>query len=179
MGEPARVRREREHSTRPRLKVVKDGRGALTSRPKKRAPQCAARQNCRAFVLLMAFIALLGVGRVWLSVQAAEASLEVGRLRETIKSERYDGDMLEVRQSALGSPSRIRRLAGKALNMAPAKSVSYLDISDDQPDAKSDADTAAADGHTGLSGAVARLLDLTAGEAQVLLVGDVGLAAAR
>jgi hypothetical protein len=120
------------------------------------------------------------MGRVWLSVQATAASLEATELRGSIKSERYRGDMLEVRQSALGSPSRIRAIAGKAMGMAPAKTVSYLDLTGGKADeARAASVNAKADANSGAGTMLAKLLDLTAGEAQVLLVGDVGLAASR
>jgi cell division protein FtsL len=117
------------------------------------------------------------MGRVWLSVQATAASFEATDLRQSIKQERYQGDMLEVRQSALGAPSRIQAIAGKAMNMAPAESVTFLNLTE------GDASVAVQDSRPTesgvLGGVLSRILDLTAGEAQVLLVGDVGLAATR
>jgi hypothetical protein len=69
------------------------------------------------------------------------------------------------------------------MNMAPARKVTYLDLQTLEGGtsvARAAATAAPArSGRTGLSGVVANVMDLTAGEAQVLLVGDVGLTASR
>jgi cell division protein FtsL len=132
------------------------------------------------FATLMTVVAVLGVSRVWLSVEATRASMDADLLRDSIRAERYEGDMLEVRESALGSPSRIRAIAGKAMDMAPAASVSYLTITDEQAATKPAASPPrTAEAGAGLKRVLSNVLDLTAGEAQVLLVGDVGLASTR
>lgn len=208
MGLPARkietdegVRRDR-----PDLRVVKPTprkrqpashkatqpkQGACTSAKRQPAKQAAGRstsvrrgkanvaqQNFRLFVVVVAVVAVLGVGRVWLSVLAAEASLEANQLRRDIKNERYVGDMLEIQQSALSSPSRIRAIASAAFDMAPAEDVTYIDIR--KPSQAQNASVSTAPARTRKkTGVIADVLALTAGEAQVLLVGDVGLAAAR
>jgi len=111
--------------------------------------------------------------------------MEANRLRGDIKSERYEGDMLEVRQSALGSPSRIRAIAGQAMSMAPAREVTYLDLQEStsaSPEAVHATQAAIAPSdrpRAGVAGVVARVMDLTAGEAQVLLVGDIGLTSSK
>lgn len=175
MGVPARKVESRREQKRPHLRVVRSSRPHASS--KSRAAGSTAAQNCRIFVALVALVALLGMGRVWLSVQATAASFEATDLRQSIKQERYQGDMLEVRQSALGAPSRIQAIAGKAMNMAPAESVTFLNLTE------GDASVAVQDSRPTesgvLGGVLSRILDLTAGEAQVLLVGDVGLAATR
>jgi hypothetical protein len=100
-------------------------------------------------------------------------------LRTDIRNERYEGDLLEVRQSALGSPERIRAIAGKALGMAPASSVSYLELGS-KGKATAEVPVAKAEvAPSGLAQALSNVMDLTAGEAEVLLVGDVGLASSR
>jgi len=177
MGLPAVKHEGRSaRSQAPRLRLVKP----QSRKPVRRsACETAARaqQNYRIFACLLVVVALLGVGRVWLSVQAAEASIDSSRLRADIKNERYEGDMLEVRQSALGSPSRIRSIAGAAFDMAPAANVTYLDLSG--PDTASKAPSTRTASRSGFEGVVAAAMDLAAGEAQVLLVGDVGLASTR
>jgi len=177
MGLPALRHEAKARKAPSHLRVVRPAprRG---SKADTRAQMLAARRNFRLFATLMTVVAALGVARVSLSVAATEASLEASRLRADIKSERYEGDMLEVRQSALGSPHRIQTIAGKAMDMAPAKSITYLDLTGEaRPARKSPKDTPA--GPSGLQRTLASVLDLTAGEAQVLLVGDVGLASAR
>ena len=131
------------------------------------------------FALLMTAVAVLGLSRVWLSVEATRASMESDLLRNSIRAERYEGDMLEVRESALGSPSRIRAIAGKAMDMAPAQSISYLDLTQKTPTGAPVRKTTSAQTGASLKRALSNVLDLTAGEAQVLLVGDVGLASTR
>lgn len=176
MGLPAlRIEPRDGRASRPSLRLV----STASSRPARaarspRARAAASRQLYYAFVAAVVAIAVLGIGRVWLSTQAAEASRDSSDLRAEIKAERYRGDLLEVRQSALGSPSRIRAIAGSAFGMAQAKEVTYLDLKPDATapntqQAKSDA----------LDGLVASAMGLAAGEAQVLLVGDVGLASSQ
>lgn len=189
MGLPALRQDNTARVARPHLRLVPKAKRA----PRKATRACSvqtARTNFRIFSAVLIFFALLGVARVWLSVQAAEASMQAGQLRESIRQERYEGDMLEVRQSALGSPSRIRAIAGKAMGMAPASKVDYLDLNAKKPVARNDKATTAAasvaavpatkvSSAGGMRSAIAKLIDLTAGEAQVLLVGDVGLASVR
>lgn len=162
------------------LRVVKSKAGA------QRRPACSqeakARQTFLTFALLASVVATLGVGRVWMSVQAAQASVDASRLRQQIKVERYVGDMLEVQQSALGSPSRIRAIAGATMDMGRAADVTYIDL---KPAAVRSASAgrsstvAARQRESGVDRLLSEVLGLAAGEAQVLLVGDVGLASAR
>jgi len=162
---------------RPHLRVVRKPVAPARRGRGKAAQIEAARNAFRTFALLVTLAAVLGMGRVWLSVKAAEASLDASRLRVDIKNERYEGDMLEVRQSALGSPSRIRAIAGAAMDMAPARRVTYLDIA--PKGAPRPAVQTAPDEQGGLARVISGIMDLTAGEAQVLLVGDVGLASSK
>jgi len=175
---PAVRHEPREASRRrPHLRVVRPQKSPVRSRRTAAAQAAAARSAFRTFALLITLAAVLGMGRVWLSVKAAEASLEANRLRGDIKNERYEGDMLEVRQSALGSPSRIKAIAGSAMGMAPAKKVTYLNLAPRGPAQASAA--APSIKQDGFSRAISGMMDLAAGEAQVLLVGDVGLASSR
>ena len=175
MGLPAR-RHDTEHrSKKTHLRVVRTS--ARTRKVSAQQQVLAARRNFRLFATLMSVVAVLGLSRVWLSVEATQASLEAARLRSELRSERYRGDMLEVRQSALGSPSRIRAIAGKAMDMAPAQSITYMDLA---PKKKNHRATEVATSSTSsLRRTLASVMDLTAGEAQVLLVGDVGLASTQ
>lgn len=175
MGVPARkmtAEPQRARTQRPALKAVTGRTG-----PSKRRNGSAAdvQRTFRAFVVITAVVCLLGLGRVWLSVQAAEASLEAGELRGLIKTERYKGDMLEVQQSALSSPSRIRAIAGATMNMQSAGEVTYIDLEPTQARAP----RSAAKDSSAFERTLTDVLSLAAGEAQVLLVGDVGLASAR
>lgn len=182
MGLPALRQEPRSARSRsPRLSVVR----SESARPKKR--NCSARARLeatrsafRTFAILAALVSVLAVGRVWLSVEAANTSLEAEQLRAQIKTARYQGDMLEVSQSALGSPSRIRSIATQTMDMVPASHVTYLTL-DDTSGTSSGSGTVAetASRRGGASSIIGKVMDLTAGEAQVLLVGDVGLTATK
>lgn len=172
MAVAARRAVEVRHS-RPHLRVVK-------SRPvsKARAREIA-RRNFVMFTVAVVFFSAVGVARVWVSVKAIEASFAASQLRADIKTERYKGDMLEVKQSALGSPSRIRAIAGAAMGMAPAPQVTYVDLTAQKAAEKTGGQDAAAPGSSGLGKVLGAFLDLTAGEAEALMVGDVGFASTR
>lgn len=166
-------------SVKPHLRVVK-------ARPVSRARSAdVARRNFTMFAVAVAIFSAIGIARVWVSVQAIESAFEASRLKADIKSERYEGDMLEVRESALGSPSRIRAIAGSAMDMAPAPQVGYIDVtgsavgSASTEDAGQGADQTLATTASTFGKALAAFLELTAGEAEALLVGDVGFASTR
>ncbi len=183
MALPARKLEPAERRARhPRLRVVarQDLRRPSSAQARRGSVRCApgeaARQNFRMLAVIVVLLTALGLVRVWLSVQAAEASIDSYELRREIKAERYRGDMLEVQQSALSSPSRIRALAGATMDMTAVGEAMVIDLPSAEPSRR------VASRPTRPGGA-RRLLDeavkLAAGEAQVLLVGDVGLATAR
>jgi cell division protein FtsL len=165
---------------RPHLRVVRPQ--PKSSSRKRRAAQthAAVLQYFVFFAVVVVLVTVLGLGRVWLSVQAAQASIDSGRLRRDIKLEQYQGDMLEVQESALATPSRIQAIAGATMDMAPAASVSYLDLRG-EPASNPAGGLASANPvpNAGLSGAFAQAMEVAASEARVLLVGDVGLASSR
>jgi hypothetical protein len=152
----------------------------------------------------MAVLTVMGIGRVMLTAKAAEASIDAGRLHADIKAERYAGDSLEADRSALATPSRIESIAGESLKMGHAPTVDYLELPplvgevefgadvalEDSPALTLMSDTAAApseaptvqasSGGSGkVAAVVASVMELAAGEAHVLLLGDVGLATSR
>lgn len=189
MGLPAK-KREMRTSVRPRLRVVRSTRTRKRTAAQTRAAQATAQRVCRIAVVAMCVLSVLGIGRISLTVRAAEVAREKTELKASIKDKRYEGEMLEVSQSALGSPSRIRTIAGEAMDLAPAKNVAYLDLNEQPQVAKapeeSQAATAAiaaaqapASTASRVKHALASLVRLSAGEAQVLLVGDVGIAQAE
>jgi cell division protein FtsL len=158
------------------LRIVKPVKKASPSK-RHRVSHAAAYQGFVFFAVAVLVIAILGVGRVWLSVQAAQASIDSTSLRQQIKSERYRGDLLEVQQSALATPSRILAIASGTLGMAPATSVAYLRLAGNQA---AQAAPVSTDGSAKRGvGMLERAMDIAAGEAQILLVGDVGLASSR
>ena len=165
---------------RPRLRVVKS-QARAGSRPKNRTSHAAAYQAFVFFAVTLGVVAALGLGRVWMSVQAAQASLDSAKLRTSIKSERYKGDMLEIQQSALATPSRVRAIAAGTMGMAPATSISYLDLGTPGPlvTVRTNAPQSQPVEQVAQTGVLTRVMDVVAGEARVLLVGDVGLASSR
>jgi cell division protein FtsL len=167
-------------SRRPHLRVVKPARKPSSAKRRATHTNASVFQAFVFFAVVVALVSVLGLGRVWLSVQAAQASIDSGKLRRDIKLEQYQGDMLEVQQSALATPSRIQAIAGGTMGMMPAASVSYLDLRGG-PTSNPSGSVASAKPvpGTGLSGAFAKAMEVAAGEARVLLVGDVGLSSLR
>lgn len=176
MGLPAEKLEPRQRKETPKLRLV---RGAGKAPAKRIRPAVSpAAELFRAFCLLFGLLAVLAVGRVWLSAQAAEASIASGHLRQQIKAERFAGDMLEIQASQLAAPSRVEQIAGKSLGMTAPRQVCYINVGTSAK--PSHAATASPErGGTGLKGVVSSAMNLAAGEAQVLLVGDVGLASAQ
>src|SRR5450759_3460303 len=123
MGLPALKAEPRPVPRRPHLRVVEPKTSHTRAR---RTSQAAAYQAFVFFAVVVGVVAVLGAGRVWLSVQAAQASIDCGKLQTAIKAARYQGDTLEIQESALATPSRIQALAVGTMGMAPATSVSYL-----------------------------------------------------
>ena len=176
MGTPAVRHAPHTTATRPNLWVVKPARKPSASK-RTRVSHAAAYQAFIFFAVSVTVVAVLGMGRVWLSVQATQASADSVSLRQEIKSERYRGDLLEVQQSALSTPSRILSVATDTLGMAPATSITHIRLTGDRAAAASQPVTVvAAKPGTGF---LERVMDIAAGEAQVLLVGDVGLTSSR
>ncbi|MDA3936367.1 MAG: hypothetical protein PF636_05810 [Actinomycetota bacterium] len=199
MGLPARretVDSRTERSARPQLRVVLPAR---RSAPKRNS--AAYEDRCRrAFrVVLVGMIALsvCGLGRVALSAKANEASIDASALRTDIKNEQLTADRLEVDKSCLMTPSRIEAIAGTTMRMSEADDVTFITISDvdetasdaqgalasndvatDVADASLGADKGKAE-QTPLRALLTSVMDMAAGEAQVLLVGDIGLASSR
>ena len=176
MGLPALRHESHAVAVRPHLRVVRPAPKPSPSK-RRRVSHATAYQTFVFFAVGVLVVATLGVSRVWLSVQATQASIDSTKLRQDIKNERYRGDLLEVQQSALATPSRILAIACGTLGMAPATSVTYLRRTEEV------AVSAAPVGDVSITqpsaGIWERAMDIAAGEAQVLLVGDVGLASSR
>lgn len=200
MGLPAVDMRHRGAPVRPRLRVVS------SPAPRKRGAargvsSARQEQRCReVFTLacvIMIGLTLFGLGRVMVSARATETAIESGRLESDIKAERLKGDLLEVDKSALAAPSRIEGIAGQTLKMAQAPAVDYMTLPSDAGEATTSTTTAAdtaspsaagtkvssadvsSGSASGLAGMLASVMRMAAGEAEVLLVGDAGLASAR
>lgn len=172
------------HDERPRAHV--------TRAPSKAAAGRDARcmEAFVAFAIVALVFSALGIARVALAARAAALSIESGQIREQIKSERFEGDMLEIQQSALAAPPRIGTIAAATLSMESAKDACYITI-DGATVCSGDADkvtkagdsTARKDTRVASAatsrGLLSSVMHTAAGEAQALLLGDVGLASSR
>jgi len=159
---------------RPSLKVVpKSGHRAA---PRRSSASVLQRAVAVSFVIL----ALSGVVRIMFATQATEANLNAWTLRSQLDVEEQTARNLEADVSALADPARIEELASGTLNMSRPDQVSYLTI---PGTTAATGETEDAAGATGVLASVASdsgdlvatLLDLAACEAQVMLVGDMGL----
>jgi cell division protein FtsL len=184
MGLPARrMDVEEQPSRRTHLHLV--------TTPAPRSPRASARaeermQEARAravftiFVGVFAFVIALGGARVMLITQAAEASMSEGQIQANIKAQRSEADQLEVDRSALSTPSRIAGIASSTMKMGEPRSVRYLSL---PGSASSGTGSSGTEVSSASSSALERVLGavmtLSAGEAQSLLVGDLGLAGSR
>ena len=179
MGLPAVKHEYAPLSSRPHLRVVGPDTKAPVRKntPVRQAGHATAYQAFVFFATVVAVVAVLGVGRIWLSVQAAEASIDCGKLQTEIKAARYEGDMLQIQASALSSPSRVQAMAQGQLGMAPATSVSYMKITSDGDQKVAVVDTPPQ--ASTRPAMVDSLVRVAAAEARMLLVGDVGLASSR
>ncbi len=152
------------------------------SRRRSRARSARAAGTFRAVCVCFVLMALAGTVRVALAARAAEASMDAWELSAQVKEERLVGRTLEADRSALAAPSRIEAVASQTLNMTRPTQVSYLQLSPPPASGGSQAVTGAtpagapSDAESGL---VATVMNLAASEAQVLLVGDVGLGSLR
>lgn len=183
MGLPARKIEHTKAHKRPYLRLVRSN-----SRRRSKARRSSAARSREVFTLacvVIAGICLFGIGRVMLAARATEASMRSNELRQEIKDERLVGDLLEVDMSALTVPSRIENIAGNSMHMSEAASVEYMSMptqtaesdttTDEQPEVAATESTDAEEP----SGLLASLVEMAAGEAHVLLVGDVGLASSE
>jgi len=158
---------------------------SAATRARIRQEEARARAIFGVFATVLLCAIALGGVRVTLIARAAQASITEGRVAADIKAQRAETDKLEVDRSALSTPSRIAGIAGSAMDMGEPHSVRYISM----PDVASGAAGATAAESPAIAGAVAPtdiagrlfgvVMDLSAGEAQSLLVGDLGLAGSR
>lgn len=170
MGEAAR-KIAHSHAAvpaRPVLRVVgRDGKRTRTRTDARHA------ELLRVMALCLVLLVSAGMFRVSLTAKAAEATIDAWQLRKEVKAERLVSRSLEADRSALASPSRIEAVASQTLNMSRPTQVSYLELPSNA------GDVSAERGEDGGSRVWDVLMDLAASEAQVMLVGDVGLGSLR
>lgn len=188
MGQAARHIQASDTSVRgARLRLVKtpparDRRPA--DRVRARAEEARARSVFTVFICVFLCAVVLGGARVTLIARAAEYSLSENTLLAGIKAQRVTVDQLEVDRNALSTPSRIAGIASATMSMREPRSVKYISSSDVAvPGPSAGAANSSAATVSSASGALQRVVeavvDLSAGEAQSLLVGDLGLAGSR
>ena len=177
--------RDRGRAATPSARARTASQPLASKRPSARAKASGTRAVFAAFVWLALGIAAVAMVRVGVMARVAEMSLSEGSLRRNIKTERIAAGQLEVDKSALMAPSRVESIASTTMQMTKPVSINYLLL---PPDAKSSANgasaaTSASVGYSartsGLGAVIGAVLDMSAGEAQSLLVGDVGLAGSR
>lgn len=192
MGLPARRIEERVRTTRraPDLRLVK-GLGTKRRPPARRVGARAGEARARTvfWLFTVSFVSLCALGgiRVAVIVRASEMSMSEVRLQASIKAQRIEGDQLEVDRSSLSTPSRIEGIASTSMRMAPPRSINYISLSGASATATPDAATSpgqaalgdARERPTGIAALFAAVMDMSAGEAQSLLVGELGLAGSR
>jgi cell division protein FtsL len=158
------------------------------SRQPARAPartrgRAEARYRAAFNTCAVCLVALTAVGlvRVAIIARAAEMTMNESTLTSRIKTQRIEADRLEIDASSLATPSRIEEIAGATMRMGRPASVRYISLPETDEAAAEDAAAAPeeAGAVSALGAVIGALADMSAGEAQTLLVGDVGLAGSR
>lgn len=169
MGAAARRMAHTATHAKPVLRLVHG-----TRRSARRSPSVDASEAFRIAALCLVVLSFAGIMRVSLAASAAEATIDAWELRADVKAEKLTTRTLEADRSALAAPSRIEAVASQTLNMTKPTQVSYLQL----PSTESMA-VASGEEVEDRPALLATLMDLAAGEAQVMLVGDVGLGSLR
>ena len=167
---------------RPRLRAVTGTRHARRARRRPFAAPAAFRVGMVCLVLMTG----AGMLRVSLAASAAEAAIDAWDVRAEIKAAEQVTRSLTADKSSLAASSRIELLACETLNMSRPEDVCYLELpTTDGEDGTADHPPGAADAPAPASGEgdprvlLGTLMDLAAGEAQMLLVGNMGLGTVR
>ncbi len=187
MGEAARKLTSRHAvAARPQLRLVKSHVRPATKRNARSAHSKDAASAFRVFCVVMAALTIVGMLRITLAVQAQEAAIDANDLLAVIKAEEQVATALEADRSTLAAPSRIESIASSSLNMAQPDEVCYIDLpaveAGDEPTVEPSAEKVAETGSaksTTVASVISTVMDVAVGEAQVLLVGDVGIASVK
>ncbi|MBW6468411.1 MAG: hypothetical protein ACNA76_02435 [Anaerosomatales bacterium] len=173
----------------PRLRLVRPtrpvaGRSRQCAPSRSRTAEVArCRRGFRVACAVIVLMSALAMVRVELTVRATEASLTANALRKDIESERIRSERLEAQRTALATPARIEGIAETSMRMGSAHNVAYIEMPAAPGDqsgtryADAGSDVSVSSGR--IAGLLASIMRMTAGEAQVLLVGDAGLASSR
>lgn len=117
-------RRAREQ--RPQISVVR-GQGARTA---ERSLDPAVIAVAKIAVVAFILFAVIGIARVAISAVTVTTSIESQQLSGQISDARTEGNDLEVAQSMLSNPTRIK-VEATALGMGAAADVEKIDLSGD------------------------------------------------
>ena len=119
-----RVEGKQKTSRRESFTVVDGGRS------RRRAPMNSAtiRNLMWTTVAVILLFMLAGLGRVWMSSEATQASLDSQRLKGELAEATKKGDALEVEYAFNSRTERISAIAREAMAMGPAGEVSYMDL---------------------------------------------------
>ncbi|MCE5204329.1 MAG: cell division protein FtsL [Actinomycetia bacterium] len=160
-----------------RLVTAPPSRGVRTVSPtRRRSRHAQAPVVFGVFCAVAVFLAAVGLLRVTLAVRAAEDAIDAVELERSIKAEQLASKSLEADCSTLAAPSRIKAIAGSTLKMTGPGEVRYITLAEQSTPAMASEESS----RTGvLASALDTVMDLAAGEAQMLLVGDMGLSASR
>lgn len=112
-----------ERPLRPRVSVMP---GTGTRESTHTMPTTVVLLAKAAAVILVA-VALLCCARIALASAAVSTSLQAQQLENQIDEARSTGSNLEVKQSTLSNPTRVKGEAGR-LNMAAPESVGVIDL---------------------------------------------------
>jgi cell division protein FtsL len=194
MAQAAR-RMDREAPRRRGAHLVVVPPASVKRKPaRKPARARAAEARCRAIfttvVTLAVALTVVGLVRVAIVARAAEMTLSESDLAASIKVQRIETDRLEIDRSSLATPSRIEEIASESMGMGRPASVRYITMPGGEapavPAATQTAPLSTGSGSDASSTAgevlqtvLGALADMSAVEAQALLVGDVSLAGSR
>lgn len=187
-----RIDREAPRRRGAHLTVVPPVR-AKQGRARKPARARAVDARCRAVfstvVTVAVALTVVGLVRVAIVARAAEMTLSESRLAASVKAQRIETDRLEIDRSSLATPSRIEEIASATMGMGRPSSVRYITMPGEDASAGSaggknaPGQTEVPDRKNGAGSTVASVLgalaDMSAVEAQALLVGDVGVTGSR
>lgn len=117
---------ERAAQNEPRIRVV-TGSGPQNA-PATLSP--SVHMLARVAIAVFVALALIGVARVYLSSATVTASVTAKELSSKIDSARAEGNQLEVAQSSLSNPARVKSEAN-AMGMAAPAETTVITLADD------------------------------------------------
>ena len=119
-------KRAPERSPRERISVV-PGRGARTQTPT--LPSNVVFLAKAAAVVLLV-VSLVGFARIWLMSATISTTMQLSQLTSQISDARSSGAALEVSQSTLSNPTKVKQQAGK-LDMAAPETTGVITLDKD------------------------------------------------